>query len=78
MDMAAKPAPDESGGRRLLDEYRKAVERYTWAINEVTRQRGTTHLEDYDKLTRYAEETRIEAAEARRALDRFKSEHPKA
>jgi hypothetical protein len=76
--MAAKPAPDESEGLRLRDEYRKAVERYTWAINEVTGQRGTTHLEDYDKLTRYAEETRIEAAEARSALDRFKSEHPKA
>jgi hypothetical protein len=49
--MAAKPAPDESEGLRLRDEYRKAVERYTWAINEMTRQRGTTHLEDYDELT---------------------------
>jgi hypothetical protein len=74
--MAAKPSPDESEGNRLRDEYKRAVERYTWTVNELTRQRGTAHLEDYDNLTRYAEETRSEAAEARLALDRFKSEHP--
>jgi hypothetical protein len=74
--MAAKPSPDESEGNRLLDEYKRAVERYTWAVNELTRQRGTAHLEDYDKLSRYAEETRVEANEARLALDRFRSEHP--
>jgi hypothetical protein len=74
--MAAKPTPDEREGNRLLDEYKRATERYTWAVNELTRQ-GTEHLEDYDKLVRYVEETRVEAAEARRALDRFRSEHPK-
>ena len=74
--MAAKPGQDDSEGHRLRDEYTRAVERYTWAVNELTRQRGTTHLEDYDSLTRYAEETRVEAAEARLALDLFKSEHP--
>jgi len=70
------PTPDESEGNRLRDEYKRAVERYTWAVNELTRQRGTGHSEDYDRITRYAE-TRVEANEARRALDRFKSEHPK-
>jgi hypothetical protein len=74
---AAKPTPDEREGNRLLDEYKRATERYTWAVNELTRQRGTEHLEDYDKLVWYVEETRVEAAEARRALDRFRSEHPK-
>jgi hypothetical protein len=74
--MAAEPTPDESEGLRLHDEYKRAVERYRWAVNEVTRQRGTTHLEDYDRLMRYAEETRVEALAARRALDRLKSEHP--
>ena len=74
--MAAKPSPDESEGNRLRDEYKRAVERYTWAVNELTRQRGATHLEDYDKLTLYADETRVEAAAARLALDLFKSEHP--
>ena len=73
---APKPTPDESEGNRLSDEYKRAVERYTWAVNELTRQRGTTHLEDYDRLTRYVDETRLEAAEALRALNRFKSEHP--
>ncbi len=70
------PTPDESVGNRLRDEYERAVERYTWTVNELTRQRGTKHLEDYDRLTQYAEETRVEAAEARLALDLFKSEHP--
>ena len=74
--MAVEPTPDESEGLRLRDEYERAVERYTWAVNELTRQRAATHLEDYDRLTRYVEETRVEAAEARSALDRFKSEHP--
>jgi hypothetical protein len=75
--MADKPSADESEGHRLRDEYKRAVERYTWAINELTRQKGTTHVEDYDKLTRYADETLAESAEALRALNRFKSEHPK-
>ena len=74
---AAKPTPDEREGKRLSDEYKRATERYTWAVNELARQRGTGHLEDYDKLARYVEETRVEASEARRALDRFRSEHPK-
>ena len=73
---AATPTPDEREGNRLLDEYKRATERYTWAVNELTRQRGTGHLEDYDGLTLYAEETRVEAAEARLALDLFRSEHP--
>jgi hypothetical protein len=70
------PTPDESEGNRLRDEYKRAVERYTWAVNELTRQRGTERLEDYDKLARYADETRVESAEALRALNLFKSEHP--
>jgi hypothetical protein len=75
--MATKPASDESEGNRLLDEYKRATERCTWAVNELTRQRTTAHLEDYDKLARYVEETRAEVAEALHALDRFRSEHPK-
>jgi hypothetical protein len=75
--MAAKPTPDESEGLRLRGEYKRAGQRYRWAVNELTRQRVTTHLENYDGLSRYAKETRAEAAKARRALDRFKSEHPK-
>jgi hypothetical protein len=74
--MAAKPSPDESEGNRLSDEYKRALERYTWAANELRRQKETAHLEDYEKLSRYVEETRVEATEARRALERFKSEHP--
>src|SRR6266516_1571660 len=41
---AAKPTPDESEGNRLRDEYKRATERYTWAVNELTRQRATAHL----------------------------------
>ena len=74
---AAKPTPDEREGNRLLDEYKRATERYTWAVNELTRQKETAHLEDYDSPVRYVEETRAEATEAGRALDRFGSEHPK-
>jgi hypothetical protein len=51
--------------------------RYEWAIDELTGQWGTTRLEDYGRLTQYAAEARAERDEARRALDRFKSEHPK-
>ena len=75
--MAAKPSPDESEGNRLRDEYKRAVERYTWAKNELARQKDTAHLEDYDKLSRYFEETRAEAIESLRALNRFEAEHPK-
>ena len=75
--MAAKPTPDESEGNRLRDDYKRAVERYTWAKNELARQKDTAHLEDYDKLSRYFEETRAEAIESLRALNRFEAEHPK-
>jgi hypothetical protein len=42
---------------------------------EVARQTGTTHLKGYDKLTQCVVGARIEETEARRALDRFRSEH---
>jgi len=75
--MAAKPFPDESEGNRLRDEYKRAVERYTWAVTELGHQKVTAHLEDYDKLSRYVDETRAEAIESLRALNRFEAEHPK-
>ena len=75
--MAGKPSPDESEGNRLRDEYKRALGRYTWAKDELIRQRETAHLEDYDKLSRYVDETRAEAIESLRALNRFEAEHPK-
>jgi hypothetical protein len=75
--MAAKPSPDESEGYRLRDEYKRALGRYIWAKDELIRQRETAHLEDYDKLSRYVDETRAEAIESLRALNRFEAEHPK-
>src|SRR4030095_15199948 len=74
---ATKPTPDESEGKRLLDEFESATERYTWAVNELTRQRETAHLEDYDKIARYVEDARVEVTEALPALQRFRSEHRK-
>jgi hypothetical protein len=75
--MAITPRPDEVEGNRLGEKYEKANLHYQWAINELTRQRETAHGEDFDKLARYVREAEAEKTEARRALERFKSEHPK-
>jgi hypothetical protein len=42
--------------------HRNGSSTYAWAVNELTRQRVTVHLQDCEKLARYVEETRVEAA----------------
>jgi hypothetical protein len=75
--MADKPTTDETEGDRLRKEHKRAIERYEWAISELSRQRETAHGEDFDKLMVYFNETRAEKDAALRALKLFESEHPK-
>jgi hypothetical protein len=44
---------------------------------KLHRQARTASHEDFNKLAKYVREVRSETAEARRALKRFESEHPK-
>jgi hypothetical protein len=74
--MAAKPAPDESEGYRLRDEYKRARERYIWAVHELHHQAQAVLHEDFNKFAKYVREARAETNEARRALKNFDSEHP--
>jgi hypothetical protein len=71
------PYTDESQGHRLREEYERAKLRYIWAESEMTRQSGTAHGEDFNKLVRYVEEAKGETAEALRALESFESRHAK-
>jgi hypothetical protein len=48
--MAPKPGPDESEGYRLRDEYKRANQRYRWAVRELHRQAQAVPHENFNKL----------------------------
>jgi|HubBroStandDraft_6_1064221.scaffolds.fasta_scaffold2381568_1 hypothetical protein len=73
--MAEKPDADESEGNRLREEYTRANQHYTWAVQELHRQAQSVPHEDFKKLAKYVRQARAETAEARRALKKFESEH---
>jgi hypothetical protein len=67
-----RASPDNEG-RRLLAEYKAATRFYTWAVSELSRQRGTVPHEDFDKLLKGVEEARFECERARQALTEFRN-----
>ena len=62
-------SPEEE--RRLLTEYETATRFYSWAVGEMSRQRGRVSYDDYQKLLRVAGEARDECERARIALRDF-------
>jgi hypothetical protein len=65
-------APDNHE-RRLLAEYGTATRFYSWAVSELSRQRGVLPLDAYDKLRELVENARRDCDKARLALQGFRS-----
>jgi hypothetical protein len=65
----ASPANEE---RRLLAEYETATRYYSWAVGELSRQRGSMDLENYRKLFQLADDAFVECERARAAIKTFR------
>ena len=65
------PSPDNEE-RRLLAEYETATRFYSWAVSELSRQRGTLSYDAYLNLRRVAGDAREECERARVALRDFR------
>jgi hypothetical protein len=65
----ASPANEE---RRLLAEYETATRYYSWAVGELSRQRGILDPENYRKLFQLADDAFAECERARTALKKFR------
>jgi hypothetical protein len=57
--------------RRFLAEYEVATQVYSWAVGELSRQRGALSCEEYDKLGVIVEDVRSQSERARLALAAF-------
>ncbi len=67
--------------RRLLAEYETVTRFYSWAVSELSRQRGVLPLDGYDKLRdlgELVEKTRLDCQKTRVALQNFRSEKRKS
>lgn len=60
--------PQSSEEQRLIAEYHIATQKYTAAVGELTQQRATLKLEDYQKLLNIVEEARDDCERARNTL----------
>ena len=57
--------------RPLLAEYETATRFYSWAVGELSRQRGIAPFDAYDHALRLAEDARTVCESARKALQDF-------
>jgi hypothetical protein len=62
----ALPANEE---RRLLAEYETATRFYSWAVSELSRQRGILSYDDYQELRKVVEDGYTECERTRLALE---------
>jgi hypothetical protein len=67
------PASPDNEERRVLGEYDTATRFYSWALGELSRQRGTVPLDVFLKLQRMVEDAREECERARLAVRVFKA-----
>src|SRR5258705_13637586 len=62
--------------RRLLAEYDTATRFYSWAVTELSRQRGIVSHDEYIKLKQVTDDARKEGERIRGALFKLKDSHP--
>src|SRR6476646_6321953 len=67
---SASPDNEE---RRLLAEYETATSFYSWAVRELSRQRGTLVNDEYERLRNMVENARLNSERARIAVKSFRS-----
>ena len=61
--------------RRLIAEYETVTRFYSWAISELSRQRGLLQRDAHDKMLKVAEDARTECKRARFELEEFRKKH---
>ncbi len=65
-------SPDNAE-RRLLAEYETVTRFYSWAVSELSRQRGVLPLDAHNKLSKLVDKARRDCAKARVALRDFRN-----
>jgi hypothetical protein len=60
---------------RLVQEYQMATQGFANAVTEPQRRMGTSAKEEYERLTRVADEARLKAEHARIALEQHAAAH---
>ncbi len=61
--------------RRLIAEYETVTRFYSWAMSELSRQRGLLPRETYDKMLKVTEDARTDCKRARLELEEFRKKH---
>ena len=65
------PASPDDEERQLLAEYETATQYYSWAVGELSRQRGVLDFENYKKLFQLAEDAFTDCEAKRTVLKKF-------
>lgn len=61
--------------QRLGGEYEAATKKFSDAVTELQRKMGTSPKDDYDRLSRAADEARVKSEQARLALEQHIAAH---
>lgn len=61
--------------QRLGLEYEIATKKFSDAVTELQRKMGTSPKNDYDRLSRAADEARVKSEQARLALEQHIASH---
>ena len=69
------PGSPDNEERRLLAEYETVTGFYSWTVRELSRQRGTLPVDEYNRFLDFVENARLECVRARLALREFKADH---
>jgi len=69
------PGSPDNEERRLLAEYETVTGFYSWTVRELSRQRGTLPVDEYNRFLDLVENARLECVRARLALREFKADH---
>jgi hypothetical protein len=60
---------------RLTTNYETATAQFSEAVTELRRNIGTSSKEEYDRLARAANDSRVKSEQARLALEQHIAEH---
>jgi hypothetical protein len=60
---------------RLTMEYEAATTKFSQAVTELRHKIGTTSREEYERLSRAANDERLKSEQARLALEQHTAEH---
>jgi hypothetical protein len=64
--------------RRLIAEYETVTRFYSWAVSELSRQRGLLPQDAHDKMLKLTEDARTDCNRARLELEEFRKKHGNA